>query len=234
MKNMGAFLKGQAIFLIAVAALLVLPGCLKKKKEPSRGVAHKVVKGKSKGGAKVSAMASAKRPDLPAVKYFDEDVEGFVLAEDQNAFDPDVVVEVPVEGATKVAEASPVDADGMWSEELEDSRYNFKTVFFDFDKHDIKPDQKVVVAYDSEVAKRVTDDGKDVVCEGHACHAAGSRPYNLAKSEKRGWTMKNKLADSGVDPERIKVVGRGVDMPLIEGGDKNEQAPNRRCELVIA
>ena len=221
---------GKTLIFCLVSAFLVLPGCTKKRK---KGVAerlreapvHKIVKGSKKGAVPV-AMA-----DLPEVKYFDGGLEGFVLEEDVNAFSPDAVLSDDFKAMT-VAQSDQAGDEAAWVEDA-DSQFNFKTVYFGFDEHNVKPDQKVVLAYDMEVAKAAAEAGKEVVCEAHACHSAGSKTYNLSKSEKRGWTVASALRDAGIPEGSIKVVGRGAEMPAVQGGDRDQQWPNRRVDFKI-
>lgn len=108
----------------------------------------------------------------------------------------------------------------------------FKPVYFDFDKFEIRNDQEPQVETDVEQAMRLAKaDQKEVVIEGHACHSAGSKAYNLILSEHRAQTVAKRLEEEGVPTENMKVVGRGTEMPVVLGGSREEQWPNRRVEV---
>ena len=119
-----------------------------------------------------------------------------------------------------------------------DDSTSFKTVHFDFNKNNIRPDQKPLVAQDVTLAEQAVKQGKKVVIEGH-CDQIGSATYNLALSERRAQSVKNELLASGkVTKGDIKTVGYGFEKPLVWSDAKTrpalikELAPNRRAELV--
>ncbi len=67
--------------------------------------------------------------------------------------------------------------------------------------------------------------------EGHT-DLIGSDETNFELSERRAEAVKNYLVDSmRMDPKRIITRGFGKTQPLITGGDKDVQAPNRRVEI---
>ncbi len=54
------------------------------------------------------------------------------------------------------------------------AKYGFKTIYFDFDKADIRADERSNVDLGLKKVKALTDEGKTVIIEGHACKFAGS------------------------------------------------------------
>jgi len=120
----------------------------------------------------------------------------------------------------------------------------FKKVYFDFDKYNIKSSEKEAVACDvarmKELLAQEEKGGKPVqfVINGNADHAAGSDTYNRILSEKRAKVLKDHAIAAGIPSEKIKVIGRGSDLPeIIAGrpvtGNKDQQAPNRRDEIQV-
>ena len=73
--------------------------------------------------------------------------------------------------------------------------------------------------------------GKIIVIEGHACHSAGSRAYNMALSERRARFAASRFSEAGISSTDIKIAPRGQEMPIVKGGGRQEQAPNRRVEI---
>ncbi len=120
----------------------------------------------------------------------------------------------------------------------------FKKVYFDFDKYNIKATEKEAVAQDVDRMKKLLNEeantGKQVqfIINGNSDHAAGSDAYNRILSERRAKTLKDHAIAAGIPAERVKIVGRGSDMPeIVNGkpcsGDKDQQAPNRRDEIQV-
>lgn len=165
----------------------------------------------------------ASNVDIPVAdegvrSFFDEEIGEFALADDQKAKD-----------------------EFNWEDQ---KNGKFKVVYFEFDKYEIKNDQKDTVASNIDLIKKsITDaqaEGKQpvVVIEGHACHSAGSAVYNLALSEKRAKVLSDTLIEAGVPAENIKIVGRGQEVPaILDGkpveGDRAQQWPNRRDEIRV-
>jgi outer membrane protein OmpA-like peptidoglycan-associated protein len=119
-----------------------------------------------------------------------------------------------------------------------------KAVYFDFDKSKVRDDQKETVVYDVEQVKELLAQARQggveptVVIEGHACHSAGTKVYNLAISENRAKTVADLFKDHGVPQGNIKIVGRGDAIPVtVDGkkvtGSRKEQWVNRRVQVYI-
>jgi peptidoglycan-associated lipoprotein len=104
-------------------------------------------------------------------------------------------------------------------------------VFFQYDSDEIGGDaeQKLrlkaaVLAANPTVRLRI---------EGHA-DQRGSTEYNLALGQRRAEAVRAFLANYGIDPERFTTVSFGKERPLVEGGDEESFARNRRAEFGIA
>ncbi len=98
-------------------------------------------------------------------------------------------------------------------------------VFFDFDKFNIRPDQRSVL--DKQVAWMKSNPSVTVVVEGH-CDERGTREYNLALGERRANAMKDYLTASGVNPERVKSISYGKERPVALGSNEEAWSQNRR------
>lgn len=67
--------------------------------------------------------------------------------------------------------------------------------------------------------------------EGHT-DLLGSDDYNMKLSTRRGEAVKNWLVQAlQLDPSRIVVRAFGKMQPIVQGGDKDQQAPNRRVDI---
>ena len=147
--------------------------------------------------------------------FFDESLDAFVLEDELN------------NNATLAQNDQAI----SWVAESDQSTKAFRPIYFDFDQHRIRIDQEPLVNADVDEAKRAADRGDKVVVEGHSCHSAGSKSYNILLSEHRAQEVAHRLINQGVSPDQIKVIGRGTEMAVVIGGDRDQQAPNRRVEL---
>lgn len=138
----------------------------------------------------------------------------------------------------KMALAEGDDAQYAWIEGK--SSNGFKKVYFGFNDSKIKESEKESVAQDVARMKNVMAQNEDVtfVINGNADHAAGSSSYNRILSEKRAKALKDQAVAAGVPSHKIKIVGRGFDVPeIVNGkpvtGDKDQQWLNRRDEIQV-
>lgn len=149
---------------------------------------------------------------------FDEDVESFILEDDLNPFAP--------QGGDSV---QLVDENGIWSPGSRQT--SFETVYYDFDRSDIRQDQKNVLDRSLNQIKHAVNQGQTIIIEGHACTSGGSAQYNMTLSEHRARSVKKYLVSKGVRAASLKIVGRGSEMCKVAGGNQEQQAPNRRVEF---
>lgn len=170
----------------------------------------------------------------PKKTTFDENLQAFALdddtlhnfAHDKKATEENSNVIVQ----TQVSEEP--NAIFQWQNAAVDqSKEDFKTIYFEFDKHKITKEQEENLQKDIDHAKKMINLGKVIVVEGHACDSAGSAVYNMALSEKRARFIAHKFNDAGIDQANIKIAARGQEMPVHRGGNRHEQAVNRRVEV---
>jgi len=109
------------------------------------------------------------------------------------------------------------------------SRY-LKDVFFDFDKFDIRPDQRDALAEDADWLKK--HPMVKFTIEGH-CDERGTRQYNLALGERRAHSAKEYLVTLGIEESRISTISYGKDRPFDPGHDESAWAKNRRAHFVV-
>ncbi len=103
-----------------------------------------------------------------------------------------------------------------------------KIVYFDFDKYNIRPqDRNIVEANASFMKNRPSS---KVVIEGHT-DARGGREYNLALGQRRSESVQRALTQLGVPAERIEVISWGIEKPAsLETTEEGYQL-NRRAEF---
>lgn len=200
-----------------IASLIILalaPACGKKKKNAS----------KNNSGCD-NEMSCDQSASKRLKETFLDDADEFILVEEENPFTGSTKKGLPL--------VSDEEADRIAYDRSEQSQYGLKTIYFDFDKFKVDPSQKTALDEDAHKIKELTDKGFVVVVEGHACRSAGSSVYNMMLSEKRAKSVIAHLVKQGVKKEKLKVVGRGFEMCLVNEGDRTQQKPNRRVEFRV-
>lgn len=107
---------------------------------------------------------------------------------------------------------------------------NLQTIYFDFDKSDIRPgDASILQANASQIKKAVEAGQKlTVVIEGHCC-PIGTSEYNMALGMRRAESAKSYLVKLGVDAELLNTISYGEERLVTN--DPNQYHLNRRCEF---
>ena len=114
---------------------------------------------------------------------------------------------------------------------VEDIQKTMSSVFFDFDKFEIRDDMKANVSNDTNIAKAAAAAYK-VKLEGN-CDEWGSDEYNDALGLKRAQTVKTALVNDGVDASRITMVSLGKTSPVCKEKTKECWAQNRRVDFKL-
>lgn len=210
---------------ILVILLSLVPACKQKKANIGKTSDLESVNNRS---------LNSTSKDTCKDKCFDDDLEAFVLEEDNNPFQKPVVKADESSEELEFLE----DEDSMnlpVDQKTETSKQGFKTVYYKFNQYDLNSDQESSMSNNIQHIKTVqkNDPKSKILVEGHACNSAGSDSYNLMLSAHRAQEAANYLVKKGIDKKSIKVVGRGSEMPIVQNGDKDQQAPNRRVELFV-
>jgi len=117
------------------------------------------------------------------------------------------------------------------TEEVEVSRaakVGFQTVYFDFDRFDIRSDARPVLKAN---AAAMGDKSGVVQVEGNT-DERGSAEYNLALGERRANAVKRYLVDLGVPASKLRTVSFGEERPAVQGHDESAWRYNRRVDFV--
>ena len=112
-----------------------------------------------------------------------------------------------------------------------DAQAKLQTVYFDFDKYNIRADQQDVVSADAAAAKAAPASLK-IKLEGN-CDEWGSDEYNFALGLKRAKSVKEALVAQGVESERISMVSYGESNPVCSDHTKECWAKNRRVDFKV-
>jgi len=103
-------------------------------------------------------------------------------------------------------------------------------IFFDFDKSNIRDDQRA--ALNGDMAWLKANPTAKVIIEGHA-DERGTNEYNLALGERRAKVTRDYLVAIGVGAERISTVSYGEERPFVLGHDESAWKWNRRGHFVL-
>ena len=102
------------------------------------------------------------------------------------------------------------------------------TVFFDFNRADITPEARQVIASAVETAKKTG--AVRITVTGHT-DTVGSQPYNQRLSERRAEAVKREMMMLGMSAADIGTIGRSFNDPLIPTGPGVRETQNRRAMI---
>jgi peptidoglycan-associated lipoprotein len=106
----------------------------------------------------------------------------------------------------------------------------FQTVYFDFDKYNLRPDAKAGLDADFKLLQEFPS--VIIKIEGH-CDERGTVEYNLSLGEKRARAAMDYLTGLGIAPNRISIISYGKERPAVEGNNEAAWSKNRRCEFRV-
>ena len=137
-----------------------------------------------------------------------------------------------VEEGTTGTSTSGVRDGGAWTgSPLEDpnSLLSVQTVYFDFDKSNIR--SEFVDVLRAHAAYLISNPNLSISIEGHA-DERGSREYNIALGERRAMAVRRFLEAEGVNGSQLSTISYGEERPVALGHDEASWAQNRRGVLV--
>jgi peptidoglycan-associated lipoprotein len=106
----------------------------------------------------------------------------------------------------------------------------FQTVYFDFDKYNLRADAKASLDANFALLKEFPD--AIVKVEGH-CDERGTVEYNLSLGEKRARAVMDYLVGKGVAAARLSIITYGKERPVDPGHNETAWAKNRRAEFKV-
>jgi len=104
-----------------------------------------------------------------------------------------------------------------------------KSVYFDFDKHSIKPEYREVIQQKGNFLK--LNSGISLTLEGNA-DERGSNEFNLALGQKRAESVRKALELIGIDTDRVKAVSYGEEKPRRNCHEEKCWMENRRVDFI--
>jgi peptidoglycan-associated lipoprotein len=104
-----------------------------------------------------------------------------------------------------------------------------RTVYFDFDRSEIKGEFQAQIACHAEYLRQFPD--ARVTLEGNA-DERGTREYNLGLGERRGNAVQSALTAAGASSSQLNVVSYGEERPTCKEHGESCWGKNRRVEIV--
>jgi outer membrane protein OmpA-like peptidoglycan-associated protein len=104
-------------------------------------------------------------------------------------------------------------------------------ILFDLNEATLKNEAKVVIAKLAGILLILPE--LNLRVEGHT-DSTGSADYNQGLSERRAASVRDFLAQQGIDWQRMVAVGYGLTRPVADNATREGRAKNRRVEIVIA
>ena len=106
-----------------------------------------------------------------------------------------------------------------------------RVIYFDLDRSDIKPEYMNVLNAHAALLRAYPN--LRVRLEGHA-DERGSREYNVALSERRGYSVLDYMQVKGSSSNQMEVIGYGEEVPAVFGHNEAAWGKNRRVEIKYA
>ena len=106
----------------------------------------------------------------------------------------------------------------------------FDTVYFDYDKFNLRDDQ--VGAAESNAQLLAKYGTVKIRLEGN-CDERGSEEYNLALGQRRADAVRSYLVNYGISTSRLETISYGEMRPAVQGANEEAWAKNRRVDSVI-
>ena len=104
------------------------------------------------------------------------------------------------------------------------------SIYFDYDKYNVKPDYKNVVKKNADYLK--ANKGSNVTIEGN-CDERGTNEYNMALGQRRADSAAKALKAAGIDAKRIKTVSYGEEKPVCKDANEACWSKNRNAKFVV-
>jgi peptidoglycan-associated lipoprotein len=129
------------------------------------------------------------------------------------------------------ATTQPVKPGSMTGNPLKDptSVLSKRTIYFDFDRDDIKVEYVPVVEAHGKYLRE--NRGAKMLIQGSA-DERGSREYNLALGQRRSDAIKRRLVVLGATETQIESVSLGEEKPACSDHDEGCWAKNRRGDML--
>ena len=106
-----------------------------------------------------------------------------------------------------------------------------RSIYYDFDKYDIKDEYKPVIEAHARYLRE--NGGVKMLIQGNT-DERGSREYNIALGQRRAESVKKMLLLLGAREEQVEAVSLGEEKPKETGHGEEAWARNRRSDMLYA
>lgn len=154
----------------------------------------------------------------------EEPVKAATVAPEPPKAEPPQAVEQP-----KVEEPK-VEPPKVEAPKAPEAAMTFESVYFDFDKSELRQDARDVLSKNAEALKAKSD--VKIKIEGN-CDERGSAEYNLALGERRAKSAMQYLITLGIPAERLSVISYGKEKAQADAKDESVWSKDRRDDFVI-
>lgn len=103
-------------------------------------------------------------------------------------------------------------------------------VYFSTDSTDLTPEASQTLAKQAQWLRQYPQ--YTITIEGHA-DERGTREYNIALGARRATTVRNYLAQNGINAQRIRTISYGKERPVAVCDDISCWSQNRRAQTVL-
>lgn len=103
-------------------------------------------------------------------------------------------------------------------------------VYFSTDQTDLTPEAQQTIAKQAQWLKQYPQ--YTITIEGHA-DERGTREYNIALGAKRATSVRNYLAQNGINASRVRTISYGKERPVAVCNDISCWSQNRRAQTVL-
>lgn len=103
-------------------------------------------------------------------------------------------------------------------------------VYFSTDSSDLTPEAQQTLQKQSQWLKQYPQ--FTITIEGHA-DERGTREYNIALGARRATTVRNYLAQNGINASRVRTISYGKERPVAVCDDISCWSQNRRAQTVL-
>lgn len=137
--------------------------------------------------------------------------------------------EVPPPEADEWEVAEAAEEESFLSADQINARQLLRTIHFDFDRAEIRGDQRATLQANADWLREHPD--VRILIEGH-CDERGTRDYNQALGDRRAQAASAYLTSLGISAQRIETISYGEENPIATGEGEQFWSQNRRSEFV--
>jgi len=147
-----------------------------------------------------------------------------------------IVVDEPVPVVDEIAEVIKEASEEKLIEPTNNNKasneqmLNVGTVYFDFDKYELKDKTKLILNSIAEFLR--VNNSDTLLIEGHT-DERGTHEYNKALGLRRARAVNDYLILRNIDNYRIEIISYGEERPTSDGHYEGSWLQNRRAEIII-